>query len=364
MSQGHDPVPAESVFRSDHVASFVTVSMLSPPRPARWLAGILVGVLLLTMAILIVTPWQQNAAGSGQIIALTPTERVQSVTSMLSGRIKSWHVQEGDRVRKGQLLVELSDNDPLYAERLNAELRAAQARLEATQAASRTANIDVARRQRLYAKGLAAKRDVEAASIRWHELEASVASAQAEIIKIETTIARQRTQQVVAPRDGTILRILGGDTSTFVKEGEVLVSFAPQAGQRAAEIFVSGLDAALIAPGQPVRLAFEGWPAVQFGGWPSIAVGTFPGTVQFIEPSASANGRFRVVVGELQDQPWPDERFLRLGGRARGWVLLSEVRLGYELWRRLNNFPPGPPASVTADRGQPATAGGARGASG
>ena len=26
--------------------------------------------------------------------------------------------------------------------------------------------------------------------------------------------------------------------------------------------------------------------------------------------------------------------------RANGWVLLDEVGLGYELWRRLNGFPP------------------------
>ena len=37
---------------------------------------------------------------------------------------------------------------------------------------------------------------------------------------------------------------------------------------------------------------------------------------------------------------WPDDRWLRQGVRAKGWVLLNEVSLGYELWRQLNGFPP------------------------
>jgi len=44
---------------------------------------------------------------------------------------------------------------------------------------------------------------------------------------------------------------------------------------------------------------------------------------------------------------WPDGRWLRQGTRANGWVMLEEVRLGYELWRQMNGFPPAthePPA--------------------
>ena len=129
----------------------------------------------------------------------------------------------------------------------------------------------------------------------------------------------------------------------------MLVSFAPVASQRATELFVNGLDAVLVSPGREVRLSFEGWPAVQFSGWPSVAVGTFPGVVQFVDPAVSANGRYRVVVAEKPGQPWPNDSFLRLGGRAQGWVLLNEVKLGYEIWRQLNYFPPEPTPAVTAN---------------
>jgi len=55
-----------------------------------------------------------------------------------------------------------------------------------------------------------------------------------------------------------------------------------------------GRDVALVTPGAPVRLQFEGWPAIQFSGWPSVAVGTFTGTVIAVDPSADVSGRFRV----------------------------------------------------------------------
>jgi hypothetical protein len=46
------------------------------------------------------------------------------------------------------------------------------------------------------------------------------------------------------------------------------------------------------------------------------------------------------IKPDQAEPPWPDERFVRFGSRARAWVLLEEVKLGYELWRQLNNFPP------------------------
>lgn len=335
-------------FAAEYSAPFRTVVALVPPEPTRGFARMILLILALLAVVLTVTPWIQTAPGSGQVIALDPTNRVQSVTAALDGRIKQWHVQEGARVKQGDPLVELVDNDPQYAERLQAELDAVQARLEATRVASEIALIDVERRQRLFDKGLAAKRDIEAANIRWRELKASEASATAEVVKAQTAVSRQQTQLVTAPRDGIILKVFGGDTSTYIKEGQVLVSFAPEAGPRATELFVTGLDAALVSKGRDVRLSFEGWPAVQFSGWPSVAVGTFPGVVQFVDPAVSINGRYRVVVTEKPGQPWPDERFLRLGGRAQGWVLLNEVKLGYEIWRQLNYFPPEPTPAVTA----------------
>lgn len=336
---------AHSQFDRRWDAYFETVRRHEPPRLWRNFAGLLVLLLLLSGISLYWTPWVQTAAGQGQLIALHPRDRVQAVSALVSGRIKRWHVQDGSIVKKGDLLVEIADNDPMLLPRMQAEVAALEGKLDAARMAMQTAQLDVDRKQRLFDKGLSARRELEAATISYKELKATAAGISADVAKAQVQQTRQATQQVVAPQDGIILRITAGGGATFVKEGDELVSFAPVIDQRAAEIFISGLDAALVQPGRNVRLMFEGWPAVQFSGWPSVAIGTFPGIVQFVDPAVSSNGRFRVVVVESPQQPWPDDRYLRLGARARGWIVLNSVRLGYEVWRKLNNFPPEPTAA-------------------
>jgi len=110
------------------------------------------------------------------------------------------------------------------------------------------------------------------------------------------------------------------------------------------------LEDGTVIPGSPVRLQFEGWPAIQFVGWPSVAVGTFGGDVVFIDPTDDGYGRFRIVVAAKPDEferdgkkmvtEWPGNRWLRQGVRAKGWVLLERVPLWKEIWRQLNGFPP------------------------
>jgi hypothetical protein len=96
-----------------------------------------------------------------------------------------------------------------------------------------------------------------------------------------------------------------------------------------------------VSVGDPVRLQFEGWPAVQVSGWPRTSVGTWAGRVDFVDPVDDGKGSYRVmIVPDPTEHPWPDGDVLRQGLGARGWVLLTTVPLGYELWRRLNQFPP------------------------
>ena len=47
-----------------------------------------------------------------------------------------------------------------------------------------------------------------------------------------------------------------------------------------------------------------------------------------------------MVTPDPEEPDWPEDRFVRLGTQARGWVLLDTVQLGFEVWRQMNNFPP------------------------
>ncbi|MCA9129646.1 MAG: HlyD family efflux transporter periplasmic adaptor subunit, partial [Planctomycetales bacterium] len=149
---------------------------------------------------------------------------------------------------------------------------------------------------------------------------------------------------ICAPRSGVIQQWNGLTGSDSVKEGDHLFILVPVASELAVEMTIRGNDMPLVHEGDPVRLQFEGWPAVQFVGWPSVAIGTFGGKVNRVFPTDDGNGNFKVLVTAdnhfKRENGWPDDRYLRQGVRANGWVLLQEVPLGYELWRQLNGFPP------------------------
>lgn len=165
--------------------------------------------------------------------------------------------------------------------------------------------------------------------------------AEAERLKLETRSARQGSQHIVAPRDGTIFRLVANPGAEVVKPGDPVAILIPSTRQRAVELWVDGNDAPLIDIGRKVRLQFEGYPAIQFSGWPETAVGTFGGVVSLLDSTDNGKGDFRIVIlPDGSDEPWPDERFIRQGVRVNGWVLLNRVRLGYELWRNFNGFPP------------------------
>lgn len=174
--------------------------------------------------------------------------------------------------------------------------------------------------------------------------EAEVANASAELSRIEVRLARQSAQVVVAPRDGVLFRVIAnGHLGEVVKAGDLLATLIPDAKDRAVEIWVSGNDLPLIQPDSKARIQFEGWPALQFSGWPSIAVGTFPARVLLVDAADDGSGKFRVLLAPPESGAWPAPIYLRQGARAQGWILLGRVRLGYELWRQFNSFPPSLP---------------------
>lgn len=314
-----------------------------PPSLVLAIAFIVVLILLLLGATLYFSSWVQTAAGSGMVVSLNPADRMQEVNALVAGRIKQWYVQDGSTVLAGDPIVEISDIDPQFIERLNAERSALAGSLGAARVATQTAKLNYERQKSLHEKGLSARKDLEAAKIKYQQLVAKEAESRARLNKADIGVSRQSSQIVRAPRDGRIVRILAGNTSTIVKAGDPIATFAPAHVERAVEVFLSGLDAPIVHAGRNVRVMFEGWPAIQFSGWPEAAIGTFGGIVGSVDPVAQPNGRFRVLIYEDVEEPWPEDRYLRLGSRARVWVQLSEVRLGYELWRQLNRFPPRPP---------------------
>ena len=168
------------------------------------------------------------------------------------------------------------------------------------------------------------------------ETQAEIAKARNEFTNTEM---RNAQYQILAPQDGFIVKAMKSGIAETIKEGDAICTIMPQISDVAVEMYVKAMDVPLIRKGRKVRVQFDGWPALQFSGWPSVSVGTFGGEVRVIDYVNSKPGEFRIlVVPDKDDQVWPEQ--IRIGSGTKGWVMLNDVPVWYELWRQLNGFPP------------------------
>jgi membrane fusion protein, adhesin transport system len=90
--------------------------------------------MLVLLLIILFLPWTQNIRSKGKITTLSPSQRPQTIQSTIAGRIEKWYVREGQRVRKGDTILFLSEIksdyfDPRLLERTADQVAAKQGTL-------------------------------------------------------------------------------------------------------------------------------------------------------------------------------------------------------------------------------------------
>ena len=155
-----------------------------------------------------------------------------------------------------------------------------------------------------------------------------------------STIARYKRGEVVAQKDGYVVRILQNDKNKFIKKGEPIIYFSPKVTTRAVMLKVSGFNMPLIKENLEARIMFCGWPALQISGWPKIKYGTFGGIIKTVESTSHEKGFYYAQILENPNEPWPKSDILRVGTQATVWVRLSTVPIWYQLWSLMNALPP------------------------
>jgi multidrug resistance efflux pump len=400
--RAHDTGANDDAYGSLRGLHSSSLQAASTPHMARaMMIGSVIALTTLTL-ILFFVPWRQTVSGSGEITAFSPNARPQKVESQIKARIREWYVVEGDTVAAGDELVALEDistsyMDNRFVERIAAnreselaalrfdvsmaeqklsqarqKLRAARAKVENANIAAATARVRYERVEALYADGLSSLRSFETEQLKLQKAMADSISASADLeaaqqgvesarldvsgkeskleakaadldLKLDNARERQAASVVRAPVSGVIARVARAGPGETVKENGELALIVPTTGDQAAEIFVNGMDAAIVEPGRRVQLQFSGFPALQFSGFPGASIGTFSGVVRVIDPVDTGAGNYRILIvpdTTSSRPPWPDPSYLRQGSRVTGWVLLSDVPLGYEIWRRMNGLPP------------------------
>lgn len=395
------------------------------------------GALLL---IILMLPWTQNIRSQGKVTALLPNQRPQTIHSTISGKIEKWFVQEGQRVKKGDTILFLSEIKEEYLDpnlvlntesqlkakeqtvrsymskvnagdnQIDALINSRKLKLEQAENKLIQANLKVQsdsieltaaeinykiakeqfdRLQQLYNDGLKSLTDLEARRLKVQETKAKVIAQQNKLIsgkndvlnaKIELNsinadfndkIAKSESEKyaslsnmydaeaivsklqnqvvnynirsgmyyVLAPQDGYITKAIQSGIGEVIKEGTEIISIMPANFQLAVEMYVDPIDIPLLQKRQLVQIQFDGWPSVIFSGWPGITYGTYGGEIVAIDNFISPNGKYRVLLAKkLNSVDWPEQ--IRIGAGANTITLLKEVPVWYELWRKINGFPP------------------------
>jgi membrane fusion protein, adhesin transport system len=78
--------------------------------------------------IVLLLPWTQNIRSNGNVTTLRPEQRPQSINAIIDGRIEKWYVKDGDKVKKGDTILFLSEVkdgyfDPLLVDRTQQQLK-------------------------------------------------------------------------------------------------------------------------------------------------------------------------------------------------------------------------------------------------
>jgi HlyD family secretion protein len=197
------------------------------------------------------------------------------LSTIIGGRIEYLGVKEGDKVKKGQLLLKLwNDDQQANAALAQAQVTVATKRVEEVCIAAANAGKEAGRQAELRARGFVSSSREEAARTETEVRQASCNTARADVAQAEARFRATRTEQgrvaLYAPFDGTVAKIVGelGEYSTPSPPG---VMTPP-----AIDLFddsclyvkapMDEVDAPKIQPGQVVRINLDALPGQSMAG--------------------------------------------------------------------------------------------------
>jgi RND family efflux transporter MFP subunit len=177
-------------------------------------------VLLLTMACLTLLQ-----AASFELAGTVASDNKKMLSSRYMGFIKSVNVAEGDRVKKGQLLYVI-DSKEIDSAKAQVELGIQQAILALNMHQAQHTNVllNLERNQRLYAKKIVSKFDLENLTLAEKNLRDMVKVAKKQVAQAKARLTEVMNQynylRVKAPNDGVIVQ-------KNINEGEMAIPGMP-----------------------------------------------------------------------------------------------------------------------------------------
>ncbi len=209
---------------------------------------------------------------SGYVVA----QRKAAVSSKSTGRLAFLGVEEGSRVKKGQVLASLENEDLIAArDQAIAQVKQAEADLGTSRAEAVDAGLQYRRYKTLVIQDLVAKQDFDTADARDKKALAGVAAAQARIKVAQAGLANAQAAleytYIRAPFDGVV-------TTKYAEVGEVVAPFGAAVNARAAVVTMADLNSLMVEVdvaesnldkvrlGQPCEISLDAIPDRRFAG--------------------------------------------------------------------------------------------------
>ena len=164
----------------------------------------------------VINPLVKDTPYSSEYVAEIQSVRYVEVRSKIKGFIEKNYVDEGQTVKKGQLLFTLSFSEfEKELQKANADFKAALADLKATE-------VEYSNVKRLVDKNIVSKPELDVLEAKVNALKAKVEEAQAhkEQVALHLSFA-----QIKAPYDGIINRI-PHKVGSLIEEGDMLTSIS------------------------------------------------------------------------------------------------------------------------------------------
>ncbi len=246
------------------------------------------------------------------------------LSTIIGGRIEKLAVREGERVKKGQLLLKLWDEDRgAQAHLARTQVDAAKKRALQACTVATNAEREAQRQTELRAQGFISASREEAARAEAQAQRAGCEAAQADIRQAEARLAATQVESgrvvLYAPFEGTVAKIVGevGEYSTPSPPGVPTPPAIDLIDDRCLYVKapMDEVDAPKIKPGQTARVSLDAYPKQ-----------SFPATVKRIAPYVTAVEKQARTVEVEADFKQPEDLGQLLVGYSADLEIVLETR--------------------------------------
>lgn len=217
---------------------------------------------------------------TGYVVA----SRKAAVASKASGRLEWLGVTEGSRVKQGEVIARLENNDvAAQVQQAEANVRVARGQKEQAEAELRDATQALERAKDLFAKNFIAESALDAALARRDKAHAAVSAAKGSLAAAEASLNSARVAfdytLIRAPFDGVVLTkhanvgdVITPFTSAMEAKGAVVTMADMSTLEVEADVSESSLHK--VSVGQPCEIQLDAIPDTRFAGKVSRIVPT------------------------------------------------------------------------------------------